>query len=109
VKALESLGYDVSPSKTSKPLEPDLIAEKGEDEESIGVWLIDPSSPLSTQYRYLAYIMGSCMLNRNYSKYIVLVPGELYKRITQEITEVLQRFNVSLAIVREERRYTIQI
>jgi hypothetical protein len=109
VKALESLGYDVSPSKTSKPLEPDLIAEKGEDEETIGVWLIDPSSPLSTQYRYLAYIMGSCMLNRNYSKYIVLVPGELYKRITQEITEVLQRFNVSLAIVREERRYTIQI
>ncbi|MEM1696107.1 MAG: hypothetical protein QXJ18_03775 [Desulfurococcaceae archaeon] len=104
---LESLGYDVSINRTAKPMEPDMIAEKGEDVK-VGIWLIDPSAPLSTQYRYLAYIIGSCLLNRNYTEYIILVPGELYKRIPHEIADVLARFNSKLAILKEERRYSIQ-
>lgn len=109
VKLLEARGYDVTPNRSNKPLEPDMVAERVESEEAIGVWIIDPSAPLSTQYRYLAYIIGSCMLNKGYSEYIVLVPGELYKRIPQEVVEVLGKFNVKLAIIREERRYTVQI
>lgn len=104
---LENLGYDVSINRTAKPMEPDMIAEKGEDVK-VGIWLIDPSAPLSTQYRYLAYIIGSCLLNRNYTEYIILVPGELYKRIPQEIADVLARFNSKIAILKEERRYSIQ-
>lgn len=110
IRILEEMSYDVSPNKTNKPLEPDMIAEKSDkEEESIGVWIIDPSTPLSTQYRYLAYIIGSCMLNREYPEYIVLVPGELFKRIPQEVIDILNRFNTKLAIIREERRYTIQL
>lgn len=109
VKLLEERGFDVSPSRSNKPLEPDMVAEKSENEEAIGVWIVDPSAPLSTQYRYLAYIIGSCMLNRGYSEYLVLVPGELYKRMPQEVVNVLNRLNVKLAIIREERKYTIQI
>jgi hypothetical protein len=109
VKTLEEMGFDVTPSRSNKPLEPDMIAEKGDDERSIGIWIIDPSSPLSTQYRYLAYIIGSCILNKNYSEYIILVPGELYRRIQQEVIDVLNKFNAKLAIIKEERRYTIQI
>ncbi len=109
IKALEGLGFDVSPTRSSKPLEPDLIAEKGDEEQVIGVWIIDPSAPLSTQYRYLAYIIGSTLLNRNYSTYIVMVPGELYKRIPQEIIELLSKYNVKIAIIKEERRYTVQL
>ncbi|MEM4542024.1 MAG: hypothetical protein QW123_00320 [Desulfurococcaceae archaeon] len=104
---LENLGYDVSINRTAKPMEPDMIAEKGEDVK-VGIWLIDPSAPLSTQYRYLAYIIGSCLLNRNYTEYIILVPGELYKRIPHEIADVLARFNSKIAILKEERRYSIQ-
>lgn len=109
IKALEGLGFDVSPTRSSKPLEPDLIAEKGDEEQVIGVWIIDPSAPLSTQYRYLAYIIGSTLLNRNYSTYIVMVPGELYKRIPQEIIELLSKYNAKIAIIKEERRYTVQL
>ncbi|MEM4369859.1 MAG: hypothetical protein QXX15_03090, partial [Desulfurococcaceae archaeon] len=104
---LENLSYDVSINRTAKPMEPDMIAEKGEDVK-VGIWLIDPSAPLSTQYRYLAYIIGSCLLNRNYTEYIILVPGELYKRIPHEIADVLARFNSKIAILKEERRYSIQ-
>jgi len=109
VKLLEERGFDITPSRSNKPLEPDMIAEKGEEEKSIGIWVIDPSAPLSTQYRYLAYIIGSCMLNREYPEYLVLVPGELYKRISQEVIDMLNKFNAKLAIVREERKYTIQV
>lgn len=108
INAFEKIGYDVSINRTARPMEPDMIAEKGEDSR-VGIWLIDPSTPLSTQYRYLAYIIGSCLLNRNYTEHIILVPGELYKRIPQEIIDTLARFNSKIAILREERRYSIQL
>lgn len=106
--ALEGLGYDVSINRTTRPMEPDIVAERGEDVR-VGVWLIDPSAPLSTQYRYLAYIIGSCMLNKNYTEHMVLIPGELYKRIPQEVVNVLLKFNTRVAILREERKYSIQL
>ena len=107
VSTFENLGYDVRLNKTNKPLEPDIIAEK--EEETLGVWLIDPSAPLSTQHRHLAYIIGSCMLNREYPKYIILIPGDLYKRMPQEIIDALSQLNVKIATIREERRYTIHL
>lgn len=109
MKIFEDVGYDVSLSKANKPLEPDIIAERANEEATIGVWVIDPSIPLSNQYRYLAYIIGSCILNKNYHHHLVLVPGELYKRIPQELIDLLSKFNTKLAIIREERRYTVQI
>ncbi|MEM2025045.1 MAG: hypothetical protein QXW94_01990 [Desulfurococcaceae archaeon] len=109
VKKLEGMGYDVSLNRTNKPLEPDIIAEKGEENALTGVWVIDPSAPLSTQYRYLAYIIGSCLLNREYVEYLVLIPGDLYKRVPQEIIDLLGKLNTKLATIREERRYTIQL
>ncbi len=108
MEILEMQGYDVTVNKTTKPLEPDIIAEKSEEELS-GIWIIDPALPLSAQYRQLAYAIGSALLNKNYKEHIVLVPGELYKRVPQEITEALKNLNVKFAIIREERKYTIQL
>jgi hypothetical protein len=104
----EEQGYDVTVNKTTKPLEPDIIAEKAE-EEVCGIWVIDPALPLSAQYRQLAYAIGSSLLNKNYKEHVILVPGELYKRIPQEIVESLRNLNVKFAIIREERKYTIQL
>jgi hypothetical protein len=109
VKVFESLGYDVTPSRTSKPLEPDLVAEKSEEESLTGIWVIDPSAPLSTQYRHLAYAIGSCTLNRNYSRHIILVPGELYRRIPQDVIDMLSKLNTTIATIKEERKYTISL
>lgn len=108
IKAFENMGYDVTINRTNKPMEPDIVAEKDEDVKA-GVWIIDPSSALSTQYRYLAYVLGSCLLNRNYSEHIVLVPGELYRRIPQEVIDTLSKYGTKIAILREERRYSIQL
>ncbi|MCC6011098.1 MAG: hypothetical protein LM556_01700 [Desulfurococcaceae archaeon] len=108
LEVLEKQGYDVAINKTTKPIEPDIIAEKSEEEVS-GIWVVDPASPLSAQYRQLAYAIGSSLLNKNYKEHIILIPGELYKRIPQEIVETLKSNNVRLAIIREERRYTIQM
>jgi len=105
---LENLGYDVTINKTTKPLEPDIIAEKSEEEVS-GIWVIDPAAPLSTQYRQLAYSLGSSLLNKNYKDHIILVPGELYKRIPQELVEILKNMNIKFATIKEERKYTIQL
>ncbi len=105
---LENLGYDVTINKTTKPLEPDIIAEKSEEEIS-GIWVIDPAAPLSTQYRQLAYSLGSSLLNKNYKDHIILVPGELYKRIPQELVETLKNMNIKFATIKEERKYTIQL
>lgn len=104
----EEQGHDVTVNKTTKPLEPDIIAEKAE-EEVCGIWVIDPALPLSAQYRQLAYAIGSSLLNKNYKEHVILVPGELYKRIPQEIVESLRNLNVKFAIIREERKYTIQL
>ncbi len=104
----EEQGYDVTVNKTTRPLEPDIIAEKAE-EEVCGIWVIDPALPLSAQYRQLAYAIGSSLLNKNYKEHVILVPGELYKRIPQEIVESLRNLNVKFAIIREERKYTIQL
>ncbi|MEM4717935.1 MAG: hypothetical protein QXE81_04145 [Desulfurococcaceae archaeon] len=109
IKIFKDVGYDVSISKSNKPLEPDIVAERANEETMVGVWVIDPSIPLSNQYRYLAYIIGSCILNKNYNQHLVLVPGELYKRIPQELIDLLSKFNTKLAIIKEERRYTVQI
>jgi hypothetical protein len=108
LEVLENLGYDVTINKTTKPLEPDIIAEKSEEEVS-GIWVIDPAAPLSTQYRQLAYSLGSSLLNKNYKDHIILVPGELYKRIPQEIIEILKNMNIKFATIKEERKYTIQL
>jgi hypothetical protein len=108
LEVLENLGYDVTINKTTKPLEPDIIAEKSEEEVS-GIWVIDPAAPLSTQYRQLAYSLGSSLLNKNYKDHIILVPGELYKRIPQEIIETLKNMNIKFATIKEERKYTIQL
>jgi hypothetical protein len=108
LQVLEKQGYDVAINKTTKPIEPDIIAEKSEEEVS-GIWVIDPALPLSAQYRQLAYAIGSSLLNKNYKEHIILIPGELYKRMPQEIVETLKSNNVRLAIIREERKYSIQM
>jgi hypothetical protein len=108
LQVLEKQGYDVAINKTTKPIEPDIIAEKSEEEVS-GIWVIDPALPLSAQYRQLAYAIGSSLLNKNYKEHIILVPGELYKRVPQEIVETLKSNSVRLAIIREERKYSIQM
>lgn len=108
LQVLEKQGYDVAINKTTKPIEPDIIAEKSEEEVS-GIWVIDPALPLSAQYRQLAYAIGSSLLNKNYKEHIILIPGELYKRVPQEIVETLKSNSVRLAIIREERKYSIQM
>jgi hypothetical protein len=108
LQVLEKQGYDAAINKTTKPIEPDIIAEKSEEEVS-GIWVIDPALPLSAQYRQLAYAIGSSLLNKNYKEHIILIPGELYKRVPQEIVETLKSNSVRLAIIREERKYSIQM
>nr|WP_237697110.1 hypothetical protein [Desulfurococcus amylolyticus] len=107
VSELEKMGYDASENRYAKPLQPDIVAEKGD--EVVGVWVIDPGTPLSDQYKMLAYAIGSSLLNREYSEYIVVVPGELLKRVTKDLIDTLDRFKIRFATVREERRYTLQL
>ncbi|MEM1628057.1 MAG: hypothetical protein QXP02_01995 [Desulfurococcaceae archaeon] len=107
LEILEEMGYDAVPNRSMKVLQPDIIAEK--EESKIGIWVIDPNMSISTQYKTLAYAIGSCMLNRSFNEYIVIVPVDLYKRITQEVLEVLRTFNIKFATLREERRYSLNL
>ncbi|MCY0867722.1 MAG: hypothetical protein OWQ48_00605 [Desulfurococcus sp.] len=106
IEKLESLGYDAYENRYAKPLQPDVIAE-GED-EVIGVWVIDPGVPLSDQHKMLAYAIGSSLLNREFNQYIIVSPGELLKRVTEDLVEMLGKFKIRFATVREDRRYTLQ-
>ncbi|ADV64615.1 DUF7669 domain-containing protein [Desulfurococcus mucosus] len=107
VKELEKAGYDASENRFAKPLQPDIIAER--EDERLGVWIIDPGTPLSDQYKMLAYAIGSCLLNKEFNDYVVVVPGELLKRVTKDLIDVLNQFRVRFATVKEERRYTLQL
>jgi len=107
IRELERAGYDASENRYAKPLQPHIIAEK--EDEKLGVWIIDPGAPLSDQYKMLAYAIGSCLLNREYNQYIIVVPSEVLKRITKDLVETLSQFNTRFAMVKEERRYTLQL
>ncbi|MEM4434254.1 MAG: hypothetical protein QXY95_04990 [Thermosphaera sp.] len=107
LEELERLGYEASENKYAKALQPDIIAST--DDSKTGVWVIDPGVDTASQYKSLAYAIGSCMLNRGYNEYLIVLPEDLHKRITQDIIDALKPFNVRFVPIREERKYTLQI
>lgn len=107
LKMLEEMGYDASINKYPKALQPDIVAEK--EDERIGVWIVDPGAPLSTQYKGLGYAIGASLLNREYNQYIIVIPTDLIKRIPQGLMETLKGYNIRLATIREERKYSLQL
>lgn len=107
IKMLENLGYDATINKSSKPLQPDIVAEK--EEGKIGVWIIDPGSLLSDQYESLAYAIGASLLNRKFTEHMIVVPADLMNRLPSNLMDMLKSFNVKFIAIKEERRYSLQL
>ncbi len=107
LEELERLGYEATENKYAKALQPDIVATM--DDIKTGVWVIDPGVDVSSQYKSLAYAIGSSMLNRSFNEYLIVLPEDLYKRITQDIIESLKPYKVRFVPIKEERKYTLQI
>lgn len=109
VDELRARGYQVDEIKgISRATAPDLVAKRGN--EKIGVWIIDPIGDQRAQMRTLAYSLGSAIVeSKNYSWVLVLVPPPLLTHLQPNIRSVLETIRVKVAVIREERRYTIKL
>lgn len=108
IEKLSREGYVARENKASnKPWAPMIIAEK--DYSRIGVWVIDPNIDKLNQYKILAYIVGSSILNKSYEKHLVIAPQNLMNKIPSETREALAKHNIILIPVKEERIYNILI
>ncbi len=104
---LERSGYRVEEVKHHhRPLTPDLIV-KG-DGRTIAVWIIDPGSDKSTQLKSLAYALGSALMNQ-YSESIIAMPADVINKIPARLRSILEKNNVRLRILVEEKRYIIAL
>ena len=106
-RELEARGYRIEVKQSNKPLTPNIVARV--DNEKIGVWLVDPMQDPLTQLRTLAYIVGATILNRAFNKHIVILPQPLLSRIPLSVREVLNRMGVKLAVLKEEKRYSVTL
>ena len=107
VRELESKGYQIEVKQSNKPLTPNIVARI--DNEKIGVWLIDPMQDPLTQLRMLAYIIGSTILNKSFNKHLVILPQPLISRIPLSVRDMLNKIGVKLAVLKEEKRYSVSL
>lgn len=105
VRELESKGYKIEVKQSSKPLTPNIIARY--DNEKIGIWLVDPMQDPLSQLKTLAYIVGSAILNKSFAQHIIVLPQPLISRIPLSTREILSKMRIKLAVLKEEKRYTI--
>jgi len=107
--SLKSRGYSIHEVKpTGKAIVPDLIATS--DGEKIGVWVIDPASDQKTQLRTLAYSIGSAIITRpQYNWVMIIVPPDIVGVIPQGMRNVLEKNGIHIALIKEERRYTVKL
>ena len=106
---LRARGYQVNEVKgVTRATAPDLIAKQ--DNERVGVWIIDPIGDQRAQMRTLAYSLGSAIVeSKNYSWTLVLIPPSLLTQLPSNIRSVLEKIRVKVAVIKEERRYTIKL
>ncbi len=106
---LRARGYHVDEVRgATRATAPDLIASR--DDERIGVWIIDPIGDQRVQMRTLAYSLGSAIVeSKNYTWTLVLVPPALLAQLPEKIRSILKDIGVRVAVIREERRYTIRL
>lgn len=106
---LRARGYRVDEVKgVTRVTAPDLIARR--DNEKVGVWIIDPIGDQRAQMRTLAYSLGSAIVeSKNYSWTLVLVPPSLLTQLPTNIRAILENIGVKVAVIKEERRYTIKL
>ncbi|RLG79623.1 MAG: hypothetical protein DRO13_05650 [Thermoprotei archaeon] len=106
IKKLEEVGYRAHENKASnKPLSPNIVAEI--NDKRIGVWVVDPSQDPISQLRTLAYAIGSSILNKNFSEYLVILPQNLLSKISLGTRDQLSKLGVKLAYLKEEKRYSL--
>ncbi len=104
---LENKGYKVQIIlQHRKPLTPDIVADNG---KKTAVWVIDPGTDQATQLKNLAYAIGSALLSSNgiYDEIIITGPSFIINKIPEKVKQMLRSLGIKLAILREERRYTL--
>jgi len=104
-RELENRGYKIEARHPGKLLAPDIIAKLGN--EKVSIWIIDPVQEPANQLKNLAYIIGSILLSRGYSKHIVIVPQKLLSRIPATTRDLFGSLNIRFMVLREERKYSI--
>jgi len=107
VKELESHGYRVEVKQPGKALAPDIIARI--NGEKVSVWLIDPMQDPLNQMKNLAYVIGSIMLSRGSGKHVIILSSSLLAKIPSSVKDLLKSMNVHLAVLKEEKKYTLSI
>jgi hypothetical protein len=108
IEELKNRGYEAYENQQHrKPLAPDIIAKI--NDERIGVWVIDPGVDQSTQLKVLAYAIGSALLNKKFDKHIITLPQNLISRIPRNVYEFLRSNDVEIAILKEKKRYVIEL
>ncbi len=106
INKLEEEGFHAREYRGNpRSLSPNIVAER--NGERIGVWVIDPSLDPVNQTRLLAYSIGAILLNRNYTRYLLIIPYNLANKLSSEIRKLLESIGVRIAYLREERRYNI--
>ncbi len=107
--SLRERGYSVQevnqPGRTTAP---DLVAS--DDREKVGVWIVDPAGDQRTQLRTLAYSIGSALIERpKYNWILVIAPPDILAHVPSETRELLEKYGIRLALIQEERRYTVKL
>lgn len=103
---LEEKGIKAYENKfASRPLAPNIIAE--ENGIRTAIWIVDPSLDPANQIRALAYSIGSSILNRNFNKYLIVIPQNLANKLPREVRSILSKLNIKIAYLKEEKRYSL--
>ncbi|ADI31723.1 DUF7669 domain-containing protein [Staphylothermus hellenicus] len=106
IEELKKIGYEAYENQYHrKPLAPDIIAK--ENNERIGVWVIDPAIDKPTQLKALAYALGSAILNKKFNSHIITMPIDLVSSIPPELKELLEKLKVKIVLLKEEKKYAL--
>lgn len=106
IEELKKIGYEAYENQYNrKPLAPDIIAK--ENNERIGVWVIDPAIDKPTQLKALAYALGSAILNKKFNRHIITMPIDLVSSIPPELKELLKKLRVEIVLLKEEKKYAL--
>ncbi len=108
-ESLKNRGYSVQEAKkASKPLSPDLVATL--NGEKIGVWIVDPAGDQRTQLRTLAFSIGAAIIERpKYDWVMIIAPPDIMASIPPDLREILEKKGIRLALIEEERKYTVKL
>ncbi len=107
-EVFKARGYIVEEQRGGRVTAPDLVIRG--NGEAIGVWIVDPMGEQRSQLRGFAYSLGSAIIERKrYSSSLVIVPPGLYTQLPEDIRAGLENIGVRIAIIKEERRYTVKL